>query len=141
MKTIILTDEQHAALQAALDYATEQRFYEASQTTDDLDRVEIEAGAHEWAKLQDLLQASVASANDIQVKVFLWRGVTDIVLANTTALGDVEIIHADNGCEGLSDEDAAEAYKEKLKSEGFTEFPYSDGCYEAEDEPEDEDDE
>ena len=56
MKTIILTDEQHAVLQAALNYATEQRFYEASQTTDGLDRVEIEACAHEWAKLQDLLR-------------------------------------------------------------------------------------
>lgn len=139
MKTIILTDEQHAALQAALDYATEQRFYEASQTADGVDRVEIEAGAHEWAALQSLLQNGVTSTNDIQVKVFLWRGVTDIVLANTTALGDVEIIHADNGCEGLSDEDAAEAYKEKLKSEGFTEFPYTDGCYEDEEEPEEDD--
>ena len=139
MKTIILTDAQYAALQAALNYATEQRFYEAHETADVLDRVEIEACAHEWRKLEEILQSNVSSAEDIQVKVFLWRGIMNAVLTNTPTIGGVEIIQADNGCDTLSDEDAAEAYKEKLKSNGFSEFAYEEGyCANDEDEEDEE---
>lgn len=137
MKTIILSDEQYASLQAALSYAAEQRFYEANQTVDGLDRVQIEACAHDWSRLQDALQNSIESAEDIKVKIFMWRGIIDAVLANTAAI-DAETIHADNDCDDLSDEDAAKTYKEKLKSEGFVKIPYEEGCYKDSNEGEDE---
>lgn len=128
MKTIILSDEQYAALQTALSYAAEQRLYEASQTTDGVDRVEIEACAHEWGKLQDVLNNNVESVENIQVKVFFWQGCPNGVLANT-AIDNVEIISAEDWNEDMSDEDAADEYKEKLINEGFFQVPYEEGIY------------
>lgn len=73
-----------------------------------------------------------------KVKVFLWRGVIDHVVADSEDV-EVEIIHADDGCPELSDEDAAEAYKSNLLSAGYHDIAYEEGDYH--DDEDDEDDE
>jgi hypothetical protein len=78
-----------------------------------------------------------------KVKVFLWRGVLQDVIADTDDV-EVEVVHADDHCEGLSDEAAADAYREQCLQGGFKEVVYEEGAYcdpEEDDDDDDDDDE
>lgn len=75
-----------------------------------------------------------------KVKVFLWRGVVDHVIADGEDV-EVEIVHADDGCPELSDEDAAEAYKNELLTAGYHDVAYEEGEYHDESDDDDAEDE
>ena len=63
-----------------------------------------------------------------KIKVFLWRGIVEDVIADCEGV-DVEVIHADDGCPELSDESAANAYLEKLLEEGYRDVKFEEGKY------------
>ena len=73
---IKLNENQYRELTSALEYAVEQRYYEADVTTDQEDATAIRGGANTWEGLLDTVRAAVISSATtlIKTKTIIIRG-------------------------------------------------------------------